>query len=475
MFLLVSWVIGIGPSSSDANAQWFRRRFQQPTYRRPPAPPNPAPAGVGQPQQPAMPRQNGQAKGSEVSGESEGKQIHDSKATASREARTPGSVSQSIWASSAGASGPLAMDHAAANQLASIRMPGEFEHQRAIMLSISDWMPHHFAILSQIAEKTKGHVELVIFYNDLRQLQGVIEHFIAQRVDGGHIWFCPHELDTIWLRDFAPRIGDSDQGPISLDFFYEGSRPRDDAFPRRWAEQCQTSLRTVRWTVQGGNLMFNGQGIGVASNRIFQDNAITFPGASRPTDPYGEARRMVEAEFKRACNLDQLIIMEPLQEEVTRHVDMFLTFLAPDHVLVGRLDRSVDPVNAAILDRNAETLARVQTAGGPMRVSRVDFPSRNGKQWSSLTNIIMANNLVLLPQFDSDPPELIERARRTYEQLIPGCVVKTVDLTSMKALQGSLHCLSMHLPQFAPLPPVRYRYEAFRRQLDQTDKTASAP
>ena len=352
-----------------------------------------------------------------------------------------------------------------APKLIPVRMPGEFERQRAIMLSITDWMPHHFDILTEIVANTALHVELLIFYEDNAQLTAVVRHLAKAGVSGAHVSFSPMELDTIWLRDFGPRIAESPHGPVSLDFFYEGSRPQDDRFPRRWAEVSRIRLRTVRWTVQGGNLMFNGQGIGVTSERLFRDNAIQFPSQFRPRNPREEARRMVSEEFKRACNLKQLVVLEPLQGEITQHVDMFMTFVAPDHALVGWLQPSRNPVNAAVLNRNAERLSRVRLDGKPMRVSRIEFPSPSGKQWSSFTNVILANDLVLLPTFQSDPPALIAAARRAYEQVLPGSSVKTVNLESMKALQGSLHCLSMPLPDFAPWPQKRYQYNSLREQL----------
>lgn len=380
-----------------------------------------------------------------------------------------GAALLSVWAAPASAQPPngsaSAQKPVASGGLIPVRMPGEFEPQRAIMLSVTDWMPHHFDILTELVEKTAGHVDLLVFYEDRAQLTAAVSHLAKDEVNADHVTFSPMELDTIWLRDFGPRIAESPKGAISLDFFYEGSRPQDDRFPRRWAEESRIRLRTVRWTVQGGNLIFNGQGLGVTSERIFKDNAIQFPAQFRPRNPREEARRMVSDEFKRACNLNQLVVLEPLHAEITQHVDMFLTFAAPDHAIVGWLHPARDPVNANILNRNAQRLANVQVDGKPLRVTRIEFPTPQSRQWSSYTNIILANDLVLLPTFGSDPPALVAAARRVYQQAMPGAVVKTVNLDSMKALQGSLHCLSMPLPDFAPWPKTRYQYEALRQQL----------
>ena len=343
--------------------------------------------------------------------------------------------------------------------LAKVRVPGEFEPQRAIMLSVSDWVPHHFPILQQIVDATAGHVNLLVLYNDLDQLRSITKVLSESNKNYSHVFFSPLELDTIWLRDFGPRVAELDDGWISIDFFYEGSRPRDDAFPRKWAGAAGLRLRTVRWTVQGGNFISNGAGLGLTTNRIFQDNYIRFPNAQPGQNVEVERREMVTYDFKRCFNLDQLVVLEPLQQEATKHADMFVTMLAPDRALVAQLDPWHDATNAAILDRNARKLAAVRVNDKPMEVHRIRIPPRQGTYWSPYTNIILANDLLLMPTFDSDDPSIVAGALATYRRLLPRHTVKTIDMTSMKSLQGSLHCLSMNLPAKSPWPSEFYTYK----------------
>ncbi|WP_419189296.1 agmatine deiminase family protein [Stieleria marina] len=339
-------------------------------------------------------------------------------------------------------------------------MPGEFEPQRAIVLSITDWMPHHYPILQQIVDKTSQHVNVLILYDELDQLLDVTKLLADSNPNFEHVYFSQLEMDTIWLRDFGPRLAELDNGWISIDFFYEGSRPRDDSFPSRWAAIAKTRLRTVRWTVQGGNLISNGAGLAIATNRIFSDNNVQFPNPLPGTNPQQEARKMVTKEFKRSFNLDQLVILEPLQQEATRHADMFATFLDSNRVLVARVDRFRDPINAAILDRNAARLQTARVAGRPLEVHRIDVPPREGMFWSPYTNIIMANKLLLMPTFDTDSKLIVQNAIATYQRLLPDYQIKTVDMTSMKTLQGSLHCLSLNLPDKAPWPKTYYSFKS---------------
>ena len=339
------------------------------------------------------------------------------------------------------------------------RLPGEFEPQRAMVLSISDWQPHHAAILQQIVDKTAGHTNLLILCNDSDQLVMATGWLVDQKGPKDHVFFCEMNLDTIWVRDFSPLLAETKSGTASIDFFYEGTRPKDDAMPSVWAERTKGELVKVEWTLQGGNLLSNGCRLALTTDRIFEDNYIRFPTPWPGLDPEIERRRMVLEAFINACNLTELVVLEPLQNEATQHVDMFATFLAADQVVVARLDARRDPVNSAILERNAARLARVLVDGKPMNVHRIDIPAREGTSWSAYTNVIVANDLVLVPMYDSDPPMMVEAARQAYEKLLPNHAVKTVDMTSLKALQGELHCLSMNLPAFAPIPDLVVDFE----------------
>jgi agmatine/peptidylarginine deiminase len=214
-------------------------------------------------------------------------------------------------------------------------------------------------------------------------------------------------------------------------------------------------------------------GTAIATDRIFSDNNVQFPNPLPGRNPRQDARDMVTTEFKRSFNLDQLVILEPLQQEATRHVDMFATFLDPQRVLVARVDAGRDPVNAGILERNVARLRATIVNGRPLDVHRIDIPVRENTYWSPYTNVIMANRLLLMPTFSTDPPHIVRQAIATYKRLLPQYEIKTVDMTSMKSLQGSLHCLSLNLPDKAPWPKTYYSFANTIKSL--TAEESSAP
>ena len=101
----------------------------------------------------------------------------------------------------------------------------------------------------------------------------------------------------------------------------------------------------------------------------------------------------------------------------------------------------------------------MKVEGRPIRVERIWIPPKRGENWSPFTNIILTDRLVLIPTFNHDHPQYVQRAVQTYKRLLPDHHVATVDMTSMDKLGGSLHCLSCPIPSFANLPKGTMDYE----------------
>ena len=335
------------------------------------------------------------------------------------------------------------------------RMVAEFEPQRAIVLSVCDLQSQHSTVLQQIVEQSREHANILILYNDNQQLKSTVDLLEADAAGSlNHVAFLQLELDTVWLRDFGPRISEDADGFRALDFYYYGVRPFDDSFPERWALDTGGKMTKIPWTIQGGNLIANGTGVGVTTSKIYEENHVSFPGQRSP----GEGREFLVKQMRELCNLKELVVLKPLTSESTKHVDMYATFVAEDHILIAELDPRQDRLNAQILNDNARRMAAVKVDGEPMQVSRIRIPRRDGQAWSTYTNSIITDRLVLVPKMKSDPPALVSAAVAKYKELFPEHHVAIVDITSMKQLQGSLHCMSLNLPEFAPLPDGAFSF-----------------
>ncbi len=339
------------------------------------------------------------------------------------------------------------------------RIAGEFEKQNAIMVSLSELLPQHGKVFRRIAELTEGHIKLVVLFNKPQQVVDALKALDGSKKSLDHVHFLNFELDTVWLRDFGPIVGEQPDGQMCFDFFYNGQRPVDDHFPREWAKLTDATHNSIPWTLQGGNLLTNGAGLALTTTRLFDDNKISFP-PRRGVDPVKEQQDFILEEFRKYTNLKQIVVLEPLAGEKTKHVDMFASFVRPGEVLIASVDRRRDPVNAAILDRNARRLQQLKVDGKPLKVTRIPYPVRRGTAWSPYTNVIIANKLVMIPATTADDRATLREAIDVWRRALPDHRVATVDITSMAKLEGALHCMSVNVPSYAPLPDeklVSYR------------------
>ncbi|MEM9413325.1 MAG: agmatine deiminase family protein [Planctomycetota bacterium] len=350
------------------------------------------------------------------------------------------------------------------------RLIAEFEPQEAVLLSVGDLKEHHFSVLKQIVDRSAGHTEIVILYNTKNQLIETVK-LLRDLPNTIHISFLQFELDTIWLRDFGPRALLETGGVRLLDFYYYGVRPRDDSFPERWALQTNSKLSKVTWTLQGGNLAVNGQGLGLTTSKLFSDNKISFGGS--PGLGSARERDFLVRQIKQRCHLDQLVVLDPLRFESTQHVDMFANFVAADHLLVASIDPSRDRVNSRILNSNVEKLQRVKVGGRPIKIDRIRIPARNQQAWSTYANVIMTDRILLIPTLSTDPPELVKEAIATYRRLLPNHHVDTINVNSMRNLQGALHCMSLNLPKGARLPKDTIRFESASTSIQNSQFVSS--
>lgn len=347
------------------------------------------------------------------------------------------------------------------------RIAGDFEPQKAILISVCELLPGHEDVFLEIINACQGHITVGVLVDDQKQLIEATRVLMKQDREYDHVKFYHLDLDTIWLRDFGPRIGELKNGAVAFDFLYEGTRPLDERMPKEWSRMTSDRYHAVPWTMQGGNLLFNGQGLALTTNRIFEDNYVRFTNLLPGTDPEVERREMVINEFKKNCNLDEIVVLEPLRNEATRHVDMFAAFVAADHIVVASLDRRRDPSNAAVLDRNVRTLESVMVNGKPLRVTRIPTPVREGKYWTTFTNVIFANDLVILPSLNDNSRDAVDAAAAIYRSVLPDHKIAVVNTSSMKKLEGSVHCMSINVPAFAKMPP---RYLSLKKAIAYVKK-----
>lgn len=342
----------------------------------------------------------------------------------------------------------LAIIATAGGGAAEIRLPGEYEPQDGLLISCRELIIQAPEVFADIVAATHARLPIIALVNDAgeyRLAKSVLEN---RGVPLDDVRFAEVAHDTMWARDYGPRVLSRDGEPVLLDAGYDGERARDDQVPVELARLLSLRRMELPYVIEGGNLLTNGHGLAIMTGEINDNHVET-----------EEEQERFFATIKKVYGFNEIVILEALAGEPTGHVDMFATFTAEDSVIIGSYTVEGDAENAAILNRNAERLAGIPTGKGPLRVHRIPMPPNYDGVWRTYTNVVYANELVLVPVYPGFHDEAMDLVFKVFSRLLPGWEVIGIDASEIISSCGALHCVVMNLGPIGNLPafpePVR--------------------
>ena len=327
-----------------------------------------------------------------------------------------------------------------------IRLAAEFEHQSALLLGAGEMVRRYPHLFTSVVRHLHGHVPLIgVIATDAEHQIGL--RLLARAGLPAHaVRWAGTTGQTMWIRDYGPlfvRIADGSAAVVDV------QSTRDDepwfmalSVPGQLALSMRLPILPSGVELQGGNVLTNGEGLFVTTEAIMHPNAAA-----------GLSRRQVRDRLAARLGARVWLCLDPLRNEPTGHVDMFVTFLAPNVAVVAQCDPNVDPINALILDRAAAALARQATSRGAMQVHRVPLPLFHDGIWRSYTNLILANGVALVPTYaDVNPRQQLD-VLALYRGLLPGWRVIGIPADDIIRLGGALHCVTMNVPGYVKVRP----------------------
>jgi agmatine/peptidylarginine deiminase len=315
-------------------------------------------------------------------------------------------------------------------------MPGDFEQQSAIVIGVNQLLPQHPHILTGLVSALIDRLPLIAVVTGEEQRRDLLTTLCD--------WGLPaHRLHAVrspaigqWVRDYGPSFVKRDGRMCVLDaqYWYDPARPEDDRFPSDLAGLLGVDVRDVPLTVEGGNLLSNGRGLAVSSTLMINLNA--------PRYTPNQILKILSAQY----GFRSVACLPPLTAGKTDHSDMFATFTAPDTLVLGKYDPSEDPANAALLDRAAASLHGFDSGVGPLKVERIPMPPHADGVWRTYTNVVYANDVVVVPTYAGVDERIEREALDTYRRLLPGREIVTVEVTSLARSGGALRCVTLNIP-----------------------------
>ncbi len=240
--------------------------------------------------------------------------------------------------------------------------------------------------------------------------------------------FAVGELPDLWVRDFAPLPTGAGPAKFRYDPLYTSrklNRQVDESF-RAYLRGRDVSFREIDLALDGGNLVHNGAGVAVATEKLFVRNRAG-------------GREAVFERLQEALGLERLVVVPAEPEDRTGHVDGMLRFVDERRFVVNDYHGLE---GAERFQRRFERALEEQLAD----FERIELPYHAAPEkldgWydarGNYANFLRTRHRLYLPAYGI--PEDRE-AQQVFEALLPGQVTP-IDASLVSRYGGALHCIS---------------------------------
>lgn len=341
------------------------------------------------------------------------------------------------------------------------RFPAEWEPQSAVLIAWphagTDWAQRlgevEDSYIALVAAITRFEDVVICVADD--DLQTYAEARLRSgRIDLSRVRFVEVEYDDTWLRDSGPitlvteiEAPGSDQSFVLLDFRFTGwggkfGCSRDDQLIQRLHQAGlfrNSSRQPVDFALEGGAIETDGVDTVLTTWQCLHER---HPQLSRET---------LTKKLADWLQHDQVLWLEhgALEgDDTNAHIDTLARFAAPDAIVFQACDDPADSHYSELQAMAGEIAALRTSDGKPYRLFPLPWPQPivdGGRRLAaSYANFLIVNGAVLVPAY-GDAADA--GAVAVLENAFPGREIVPVPCRPLIWQNGSLHCLTMQLPQ----------------------------
>jgi len=335
-----------------------------------------------------------------------------------------------------------------------LRFPAEWEPQSAVLVAWphagTDWAERLAEVedtyIALVAAITRFQRALVCVADD--DIEAYARARLASaRVDMDRVEFLPVEYDDTWLRDSGPITLRDGDGFRLLDFRFTGwggkfESSRDDRLVECLDEAntfLNNSRQAIDFALEGGAIDTDGAGTLLTTWQCLHER---HPDASREE---------LSAKLAGWLAQDRVLWLDHgyLEgDDTDAHIDTLARFAPGDAIVFQSCDDPADSHHAELQAMAAEIAALRTRDGRPYRLFPLPWPQPivdTGRRLAaSYANFLVIDGAVLMPVY-GDPAD--NAAAEVLARAFPGREIVQVPCRPLIWQNGSLHCLTMQLPE----------------------------
>lgn len=335
------------------------------------------------------------------------------------------------------------------------RFPAEWESQSAILIA---WPNEHTDWAPRLGEVEETYVALVAAITRFQQaivcvadddLQTYAEARLrSARVDMDRVRFIANvEYDDTWLRDSGPITLRNDGRFKLLDFRFTGwggkfEAGRDDALVGELSGMNlfrNYFVQSVDFALEGGAIETDGAGTLLTTWHCLHER--------HPS----ETRERLERALCGWLAQDRVLWLDHgyLEgDDTDAHIDTLARFAPGDAIVFQACDDPADSHHAELQAMAAEIAALRTADGRPYRLFPLPWAKpildEGRRLAASYANFLIVNGAVLMPAY-GDPAD--GPAAAVLAEAFPGCEIVQIPCRPLIWQNGSLHCITMQLPE----------------------------
>jgi len=335
-----------------------------------------------------------------------------------------------------------------------LRFPAEWEPQSAVLIAWpnadTDWADRLGEVeetyIALVAAITRFQPALICVADDDVQAYARAR-LSSARIDMSRVHFLDAPYDDTWLRDSGPITLRQGDGFRLLDFRFTGwggkfDASQDDLLVERLHAQgvfAASTRQSIDFALEGGGIETDGAGTLLTTWRCLHERHPQL------------SREEIGAKLAGWLQQDRVLWLDHgyLEgDDTDAHIDTLARFAAEDAIVYQGCDDPADSHYPELQAMAAELAALRTRDGRPYRLFALPWAQpvldQGRRLAASYANFLIVNGAVLMPAY-GDAADAAAQA--VLAQAFPDREIVPVPCRALIWQNGSLHCVTMQLPQ----------------------------
>ncbi len=331
-------------------------------------------------------------------------------------------------------------------------LPAEWHRQSLVQLTWphagTDWAPmldEVDACYVQMATAIAARQPLLIVTPEADRVKSLLYN----KVDEGRVHYFTCPTNDTWARDHAFLTMLTEQGPLLLDFCFNGwglkfAADKDNQINRRLFASglLRGAYRNcLDFVLEGGSIESDGLG-----TLLTTSTCLLAPNRNETRN-----RRDIEEHLTSLFHLKQVLWLDHghlCGDDTDSHIDTLARLCPKDTIVYVRCTDSADEHFADLRAMEAQLQTFRTPDGRPYRLLPLPLPDAvtgdEGRLPATYANFLILNEAVLCPTYAQ--PEKDAEAMRVLADAFPGREIVGIDCRALVRQHGSLHCATMQYP-----------------------------